>query len=433
MARKRALQSIAPTIYKLRRAHYSSPADVRNYVFKPCAQRLYLDPDSSVVLFGDLHGSIHSLIRDLEKLRSIGYINNEFKIIRKNAYIIFLGDYIDRGIYGVEVMYTLARLKSANPQHVIVVRGNHEDYVLAPLFRLKHTAQEEKDNAPSLIDELSHKFNLTNKDEIAIFRFYETLPVVLYLGCGTTNHQDYMQCCHGGIELGYDPYVLLHAPDNVRFELIKKLWRKKNFSAKLSQECQNSIKSAFNLDILCNDIRDFVPNAPYWTVKGSEHTAYLGFMWNDFYVDPKKTVGQRGKTFTGWVCGNELTSDVLSWGNSKRVAVHGIFRAHQHNNDTGGPMLNLLCCNQGVARIWDKNVYTLVSAPDSKLDDTGERCFTYDSFVLLKTASSFESWKMDHYIQDDGMDRRRWKIKPMIPVIASSAKKGPSTLKAEGH
>ena len=51
----------------------------------------------------------------------------------------------------------------------------------------------------------------------------------------------------------------------------------------------------------------------------------FGFMWNDLYVDPKKTVEQRGKSFTGWVCGSDLTSDVLSWGNSKTVTSRGYF------------------------------------------------------------------------------------------------------------
>ncbi len=410
---KRSVPCQFPEIFQLQRPHKEPIENVENYLFKPWAQRLWLTPGSSVVFFGDIHGSIHSLIRDLEKLKSLGYLDNNFKIVKKNSYIIFLGDYIDRGIYGVEVMYTLARLKIANPHHVIIIRGNHEDYVLAPVFRLSHAKAEEKDMAPSLIDELKYKFDMSVKDSIAIFRFYETLPVVLYLGSGTATHHDYMQCCHGGLEIGYDPYQLLHASPEIRFQLIEKLWRKKHFTSKLSKACQNEIKTAFDLDILCTDIRDISPDAPIWQVPGTDHTSYLGFMWNDFYVDPKKTVGQRGKKFTGWVCGKKLTNDVLSWGNSQTVTLQGVFRAHQHNNETGGPMLNLLCCSKGMARIWDKNVYTFVSAPDSKLDDTGENCFTYDSFVILKTTTTFNRWHMHHYIQDGGMEKPSWKVIPV--------------------
>ncbi len=405
---KKSVVSSFPEIFKLSRPQVSPTHDVRNFLFKPYAQRLVAPSGTQVFMFGDLHGSVHSLVRDLEKLRDLGYIDNSFKISKKGTYLLFLGDYIDRGIYGTEVIYTIARLKIANPHHVILIRGNHEDYILEPSFRKKHSSEEEKDNTPSFIDELYKKFTLTEKDEVPIFRFYETLPLVLYLGCSKKEHTDYMHCCHGGFELGYDPYPLLHAPQEIQYEAIEKLWRRKNFSSKLTLPSQNAIKCAFSLDLLCNDIRDFVPEAPFYKIEGTDHVAYIGFLWNDLYVDQEKTVGQRGKSFTGWVCGCNLVTDVLSWGNSKTVTLQGMFRAHQHNNETGGPMLNLLCCSKGAARLWNKPIYTFVSAPDSKLDDTGERCFTYDSFVHLTTAPAFKEWKMDHYIQDIGMEVKQW-------------------------
>jgi hypothetical protein len=330
--------------------------------------------------------------------------------VTPHTYLLFLGDYISRGIYGTEVMYTLARLKIANPQQVILIRGNHEDYILQPSFRKKHSSEEEKDNTPTYIDELYKKFTLTEEDEVAIFRFYETLPVVLYLGSGTKEHTHFMHCCHGGIELGYNPYNLLHASKEVSYEAIEKLWRKKHFSSNLSAASQNAIKCAFSLDILCNDIRDFIPEAPFYQIEGTDHIAYLGFLWNDLYVNQEKTVGQRGKNFTGWVCGYDLVDSVLSWGNSKSVTLQGMFRGHQHNNETGGPMLNLLCCGKGAVRLWNKNIYTFVSAPNSKLDNTGEQCFTYDSFIHLKVAPEFKEWKMDHYVQDNGMEKKEWTL-----------------------
>ena len=168
--------------------------------------RLTLERDSQVCFFGDLHGSAHSLIRDLKKLKELGYLDNQFKITKKNFHIIFLGDYIDRGIYGVEVVYTLCRLKLANSSQVILVRGNHEDYILAPDFRKKHTKEEQKDNAPSFIDELYLKFDLTQKDEIALFRFYELLPVVCYVGTSS----DMLHCCHGGLGAGIQSKTIAH-------------------------------------------------------------------------------------------------------------------------------------------------------------------------------------------------------------------------------
>jgi hypothetical protein len=406
---KHSLCSLYPELFKLLRPFVLPAASVKNFLFKPYAQRALFKPDAKIALFGDLHGSVHSMIRDLLKLRDDGYLDNNFRIIKDNFYIAFLGDYIDRGIYGVEVMYTLARLKIANPTGVFIVRGNHEDYLIEPGFRAAHTKEEEKDNAPSLVDELYRKFDLSEKEEIAIFRFYEILPVVLYIGCGDDAHRDFMQCCHGGIEIGYNPHTLLHADPAIQFELIKKLWRKKYFKEKLNRPMQNSIKLHFDLDVLCGDIQDFVPDSVFYKVPHTDHVAYFGFLWNDFYVDPRKQVGQRGKRFTGWVCGRDLTCSYLSWGNSSRVTLQGIIRAHQHNNETGGPMLNLLCCTKGALNVWnDGIVYTLLSAPDSKLEDTGENCFTYDSFTLLTTGQAYREWQLERYSRDNAIKGDKW-------------------------
>ena len=69
-----------PEIFKLDRPQVLPAQDVRNFPFKPYAKRLILPPDAEVILFGDLHGSVHSLIRDLEKLRELGFIDNSSKL-----------------------------------------------------------------------------------------------------------------------------------------------------------------------------------------------------------------------------------------------------------------------------------------------------------------------------------------------------------------
>lgn len=418
---KKSLYRQAPEIFNLYRPFSYPIDDVKNFIFKPFVQRLKLPNAGTCALFGDLHGSVHSLMRDLLKLRALGYIDDQFALIKENFYLLFLGDYIDRGIYGAEVIYTLLRLKIANPTHVFLIRGNHEDYILAPDFKKKHTKDEEKDNAPSFIDELYLKFDLTDKDEIAIFRFYDLLPVALYLGCGTVQNTNFMMCCHGGLEIGYDPYQLLHAGSAIKYELIEKLWRRKNFDKKLSTTLQQGIKKEFDLNVLCGDIIDYTPEAIFMNTSPN-HIAHVGFIWNDFYVDPKKMVGQRGKKFTGWVYGQELTNHLLRWGTSEHVTLQGVFRAHQHNNETGGPMLNLLCCNKGIVNVWkNEHIYTLVSSPDSKLEDTGENCFTYDSFVLVTVAHHFNKWQLVHYWQDTGMENKGWHRKILTSMATPKA------------
>jgi len=77
----------------------------------------YLPDKGKLVVIGDLHGDIDTL-RWI--LRSSGALRNELAIM------IFLGDYIDRGVYSPEVFYVVCKLKALYPGRVVLLRGNHE-------------------------------------------------------------------------------------------------------------------------------------------------------------------------------------------------------------------------------------------------------------------------------------------------------------------
>ena len=72
---------------------------------------------------GDIHGCYTALTHLLDEL----HLTPEDKLV-------FLGDYTDRGMYGIEVLYTMLRLKVENPDRVLIVRGNHEDVSLATRY-----------------------------------------------------------------------------------------------------------------------------------------------------------------------------------------------------------------------------------------------------------------------------------------------------------
>jgi len=50
---------------------------------------------------------------------------------------LFLGDYVDRGIYGTEVMLLLLCYKINFPQKVILLRGNHESRSMTENFTFR--------------------------------------------------------------------------------------------------------------------------------------------------------------------------------------------------------------------------------------------------------------------------------------------------------
>ena len=89
------------------------------------------DSNSDFVVIGDIHGKILSLLRILQQLKDKKFLQDNFTISNPNNYIILLGDYTGRWTYGTEVWYTIMRLKIANPNRVIILRGNHEEATMA--------------------------------------------------------------------------------------------------------------------------------------------------------------------------------------------------------------------------------------------------------------------------------------------------------------
>jgi serine/threonine protein phosphatase 1 len=68
---------------------------------------------------GDIHGRLDKLERLLEALP-----------LRPDDRFVFLGDYVDRGKRSREVVETLIEMRSAAPEQVVCLRGNHEELLL---------------------------------------------------------------------------------------------------------------------------------------------------------------------------------------------------------------------------------------------------------------------------------------------------------------
>ncbi len=71
---------------------------------------------NQIIVIGDIHGDYESF----KKARNLFNPTQD--------YIIFLGDYADRGEKGIEVIESLKRLIKKFPMRVIALKGNHEDY-----------------------------------------------------------------------------------------------------------------------------------------------------------------------------------------------------------------------------------------------------------------------------------------------------------------
>ena len=362
-------------------------------LFKPYAQKLVVPPGTEIAFHGDLHGDIHSLIAYLQDLKTKGYLDHNFKIIKPNFYIIFLGDYVDRGNYGIEVMYTLMRLKIANPNHAFMVRGNHEEAGMNEGYGFSQ--------------ELQTKFPQENIT--SIYNLYDLLPVVFYLGSGISQEINFIQCCHGGMELGYLPTKLFDLNQDIGFEWIRELNRNTNY---LRVGLSNNYFRMDKEDFLTN----LIQSQQYFEYKNfmqfkdfkPERPGDLGFLWSDFLVNPPEPFSflneLPNEIFNpgrGWVYGPILTQAILKESSTNKNKLIGVFRAHQHSG-MRTPMMNCILeePNKGVCKLWDSKdtplwndiVITFNVSPDTSYGASLN--FNFDTYGLLTTGRKFpDDWR----------------------------------------
>lgn len=123
-----------------------------------------LEIDKRCYIFGDIHGQFYDLIS----------LINMFDL--KSDTLLFLGDYVDRGSFSVEVYLYLMLLKSHYPSSIYLLRGNHESEKMTKYFTFK--------------TECMHKHNLQVYERFV--KSFRSLPIAAVV-------QGKAFCCHGGI------------------------------------------------------------------------------------------------------------------------------------------------------------------------------------------------------------------------------------------
>jgi hypothetical protein len=115
-----------------------------------------LSPVGKLVVVGDLHGDLNSLLYILKEINFLSNLRNH-----NDFRLIFLGDYGDRGIHSPEVYYVVLKLKEQFPEQVILMRGNHEgpyDLLASPHDLPIHMNQKFGEDGPEAYGKLRKLF-----------------------------------------------------------------------------------------------------------------------------------------------------------------------------------------------------------------------------------------------------------------------------------
>lgn len=87
--------------------------------------------DEPVYIIGDIHGQYYDLLNILKNRISL------HKNV-SNQNLLFLGDYVDRGLFSIQTLLLILALKINCPSKIILLRGNHESKQLTTFFNFKN-------------------------------------------------------------------------------------------------------------------------------------------------------------------------------------------------------------------------------------------------------------------------------------------------------
>jgi protein phosphatase len=141
------------------------------------SQPIILHLNTPIKIFGDIHGQYEDLMRFFELW---GTPCDEGDI--NDIDYLFLGDYVDRGVYSLETICLLMALKIKYPDKIHLLRGNHEDILINSTF--------------GFLEECQYRLADDDNAELTVFKaineFFEYLPLGAII-------DGEILCIHGGV------------------------------------------------------------------------------------------------------------------------------------------------------------------------------------------------------------------------------------------
>ncbi|KAG1708905.1 hypothetical protein DVH05_022537 [Phytophthora capsici] len=129
-------------------------------------------PRASTYVFGDIHGQFYDLMQLMDAAEVA-------TLAERDAQLVFLGDYVDRGAFSCEVILYLLLLKIRFSDKVVLLRGNHECESISSFYGFRN--------------ECRVKYGIS-----AYYHFlscFQSMPVAGLL----STSQGEILCVHGGL------------------------------------------------------------------------------------------------------------------------------------------------------------------------------------------------------------------------------------------
>jgi len=152
----RRVPCLSALLEDLQEGDFPSEADFTSVV-DAAAQLLDAEPncvrvESPLNVMGDLHGQLFDLLKLLGESGLLGLMVSRGPPPPRGGGapaapsarwgLLFMGDYVDRGLWGCEVVLVLMALKLRWPQRVVLLRGNHESRTMARCFNFESEVLE---------------------------------------------------------------------------------------------------------------------------------------------------------------------------------------------------------------------------------------------------------------------------------------------------
>lgn len=308
-----------------------------------------VQPEEKIFIKGDLHGDNKAIPTMISYLQKQDLMDQNLAI-KDHVFLVFLGDYIDRGPNSIDVIRQITQLKKINPEKVFLLRGNHEEKRF--LFQKSpHALINQIKRIPSIYREnrLIWGEKMYEISQSLLYAFSQ-MPEMLFIGTkqGKKNKTNYLLLLHGGIPV--KPLKEYYNGNKILFNRDKNLYTECNKNIKKFLKNPTETINIFHIDMSINisSNREFI--SP--------------FTWNDFATpsleNDKKNIAQKSNRGIGiWELNKKETKEWLKTISSDKTPVKGIIRGHQQSQ-------RILFENTehlGLASRWDDLVLTLDYAP----------------------------------------------------------------------